>query len=352
MDPERKALMRKVPMATEPMATEPRATEPMATELSPLLDRRLIIVTGKGGTGKTTVAAAIAVAAAREGRSVLIAEVGGDEQVPQFIAPGHPPVGYAGSELLPGLTSIHIDPHQALAEYLGLQLRVPGIVDLMLRNKGFAQLLDAAPGWRELITLGKVWHLAQMKDAHGRALYELIVVDAPATGHGLTFLDVPRVVGSAVRAGPLRSHAHLVEELVRDPEQTLLLPVSLAEELPARETAELVQRAQGDLGISIDRIVVNAVAPHPFPPDVPEDLDERLRGLGDMEFGGLPRPRVLACCAEYLRARHELNSHYVEQIRRECGQPLVTLPYRTGGLVGADSLAEFAAPLLSAESAT
>ncbi len=320
----------------------------MAPELTPILDRRLVIVTGKGGTGKTTVAAALAVAAARQGRSVLIAEVGGQEQVPQFISPGHPPVGYAGSELIPGLTSIHIDPHEALAEYLGLQLRVRGLVDLVMRNKGFAQLLNAAPGWRELITLGKVWHLAQMQDA-GRPRYELIVVDAPATGHGLTFLDVPRVVGNAVRAGPLRGHAHLVEELILDPEQTLLLPVALAEELPARETAELVQRAQSDIGIAIDRVVVNAVAPPPFPPGVPDDLDTRLHAIDDaVALGGLPRPSVLATCASYLRARHQLNAGYVEQIRRDCDRPLVILPYCPGGITGAGPLADFAEPILAA----
>jgi hypothetical protein len=318
----------------------------MSSELSPILDRRLVIVTGKGGTGKTTVASGLAVAAARTGLSVLIAEVGGLEQVPQFIAPGHPPVGYAGSELFPGLYCIHIDPHEALAEYLGLQLHARTLVDLVMRNKGFAQLLDAAPGWRELITLGKVWHLAEMQE-HGRPRYDLIVVDAPATGHGLTFLDVPRVVASAVRTGPLRGHAHLVEDLVRDPERTLLLPVALAEELPAHETAELVGRARSQLGIAIDRIVVNAVAPEPFPEGVPSDLDERLLALDDgIALGTLPRPGVLAACARYLRARHELNHTYVEQIRRDCGEPLIVLPYRPGGLTGAEALGDFAAPLL------
>jgi anion-transporting ArsA/GET3 family ATPase len=319
----------------------------MPAELPALLDRRLVIVTGKGGTGKTTIACALAVAAARGGRSVLVAEVGDPEQVPQLISPGEPAVGYAGREILPGLTCIHIDPFEALAEYLGLQLRVRGIVDLVLRNKGFAQLLDASPGWRELITLGKVWHLAQMRNARGGPLYELIVVDAPATGHGLTFLDVPRVVGVAVRAGPLRKHAHLVEQLVRDPSQTLLLPVALAEELPAHETAELVRRARDEIGVAIDRVIVNAVAPQPFPPGCPDDLDERLRALdAGLDLGGLPSPTVLAACASYLRERFELNESYVAQIARECGEPLVTLPYVPGGPVGADLLASFAAPML------
>jgi hypothetical protein len=151
-----------------------------------------------------------------------------------------------------------------------------------------------------------------------------------------------------VRAGPLRRHAHLVEELVRDPNQTLLLPVALAEELPALETVELVQRAREEIGIAVDRVVVNAVAPDPFPDPVPADLDERLRRLrDDLDLGDLPPPSVLSTCTAYLRARHELNAVYVEQIRRDCGQPLVTLPYLPGELVGADALAAFARPLLA-----
>jgi anion-transporting ArsA/GET3 family ATPase len=320
--------------------------------LAPLLSHRLIIVTGKGGTGKTTVTAALGVAAARRGLCVLVAEVGGLEQIPQRVSPGHPPVGYAARELIPGLSSIHIDPFEALAEYLGLQTHLPGVVDLVMRNKGFAQLLNAAPGWRELITLGKVWHLAQMRGPGGAPLYELIVVDAPATGHGLTFLDVPRVVASAVRAGPLRSHAHLVEELIRDPGQTRLLPVTLAEELPARETAELVRRARDEIGVAVDRVVVNAVPAQPFPPPAPPDLDERLALLGDgVDLGRLPSARVLSECAGYLRARYELGALYTEQIRESCGKPIVILPYRPGELSGADALAALAEPLLAEASA-
>jgi anion-transporting ArsA/GET3 family ATPase len=102
---------------------------------------------------------------------------------------------------------MRIDPYEALAEYLGLQIGLRGVVRRVFGNRAFRQLMDASPGWRELITLGKIWHLEQMKEANGKPRFDLIVVDAPATGHGLTFLDVPRVVGSAVRAGPLRRHA-------------------------------------------------------------------------------------------------------------------------------------------------
>ncbi len=304
-----------------------------------------MIVTGKGGTGKTTVVAALALAAARAGRRVLVVETTRGEHLPRLIGPEGPPVGYAGRELCPGVRGMRIDPFAALAEYLGLQLRARGLVELVVRNRSFRQLMGAAPGWRELITLGKVWHLEQMRE-DGHPLFDLIVVDAPATGHGVTFLDVPRVVVSAVRAGPLRRHASYVEAMVEDGARTLLLPVALAEELPARETAELVERLREAIGIAVDRVVVNGVAAAPFPPGL-EDLDERLARLpGDLELGALPAPRELMACARHLRARHDLNESYVAEIARLTQLPIVRLPYLIGGIDGPDDVAALADPLL------
>lgn len=313
-----------------------------------ILDRRLVVVTGKGGTGKTTVAAILGLAAAAQGRRVLLAEMGLDEHLPAIVArtPG-PPVGYAGRELAPGLQVMRIDPYEALAEYLGLQIGLRGLVRRVLRNAAFRQLMEASPGWRELITLGKVWHLDQLRDEAGAARFDLIVVDAPATGHGLTFLDVPRVVGSTVRAGPLRRHAGWVEAMIRDPERTLLLPVALAEELPARETAELVARLREQIGVSVDRVVVNAVTPAPFPPGAP-DLDERLARLApDQPLPGAPPPGVLAACAAHLRARHALNRRWTAEIARSTGLPVVVLPRRPRGVRGPDDLEALAGALLA-----
>lgn len=305
-----------------------------------------MVVTGKGGTGKTTVAAALAVAAARAGRRVLVVETTRDEHLPRLLAEDAPQVGYAGRDLRPGIRAMRIEPFEALAEYLSLQLRAAPLIDLVVGNRGFRQLMGAAPGWRELITLGKVWHLEQMRSDDG-PLYDLIIVDAPATGHGVTFLDVPRVVVSAVRTGPLRRHAGYVEAMIEDPERTVLLPVALAEELPTRETAELVERLGQDVGIAVDRVVVNGVVAAPFPAGL-EDLDERLSRLPpEAQLDGLPSPGELAACARYLRARHELNTGYVREIGRLTGLPLVPLPYLTEGVEGPDGVERLAGPLLA-----
>lgn len=319
----------------------------MAEPPRPLLERRLVIVTGKGGTGKTSVVAALALAGARSGRRVLVAEVGRDEHVPRLISPGARPVGHAGRALRPGLTVMRVDPFEALAEYLSLQIGVRSVVNLVFRNRAFRQLMEASPGWRELITLGKIWHLEQRTNASGIPLHQLLIVDAPATGHGLTFLDVPRVVVGAVRAGPLHRHAGWVEAMLTDPERTLLLPVALAEELPARETAELALRVQQDLRVPIDRVVVNGVVGPPFPPGL-EDLDERLARLpADARVPGLPPPSTLAACGAHLRARFELNRHWSAEIARMTSLPLLRLPYLSSGIRGPDDLERLATHLLA-----
>jgi anion-transporting ArsA/GET3 family ATPase len=312
----------------------------------PLLARRLIVVTGKGGTGKTTVAAALARAAAARGRKVLVAETGRDENVPRLLGHHGGPVGHKGIPTPAGPLALRLEPYEALAEYLNLQLRVPGAALGLLRQSAFRQLMDAAPGWRELVTLGKVWHLEQAREDDAPR-FDLLVVDAPATGHGLTFLDVPRVVVSAIRSGPLRRHARWVESLVRDPERTLLLPVALAEEMPARETVELVDRLREQVGVAVDRVIVNAVEPAPFPPDLP-DLDRRIAALPSTPG---PTPEVWAACARHLAARHEMNRRYVAEIAAETRLPAVVLPLLPAGIRGPDDLAALEAPLLDAEGA-
>lgn len=311
-----------------------------------LIDPRLLVVTGKGGTGKTTVAAGLAHAAQRAGRRVLLAATGLEEQIANLIVKDAQPVGYAGRELLPGLTVMRIDPHAALAEYLGLQIGLRSLWDPILGSQAFRQLMEATPGWRELITLGKIWHLEQLRDDSGAPRYDLIIVDAPATGHGLTFLDVPRVVASAVRSGPLRRNAAMVEAMVRDHDNTLLLPVTLAEELPVQETSELVVRARDRVGIQVGPIVINAVVGDPFPPGL-ADLGQRLARLpSDTTLGQLPPAPVLARCASRMSARHRLHQTYIEKLNREHDDSTRVLPLLPEGIREPEDVAMLGALLI------
>ena len=291
-----------------------------------LLDFRVVIVTGKGGAGKTTVAVTLAEAARRSGLRVLLAETGQTESAVHFLdGPGAAPVGHAGREVRPGLHLARLDPFESLSEYLRLQMKLGALVDRVVGTETFQQLLEAVPGWRELILLGKVWHLEQKQNDAGQPFYDLIIVDAPATGHGMTFLDVPRVVQQAVRAGPLTKHAGWVEALIHDRDRTLLLPVTLPEELPVQETCELVERAGEQIDIGVDRIVVNAlparvhaplkeaVAAHPKKP--------KLRALPPIET-----LREFLAGAE---ARADAAHAQRAEVSARCTLPVVDLPIRT-----------------------
>lgn len=315
----------------------------MTTSPRSLLDHRLIVVTGKGGVGKTAIACALAEAARRAGRRVLLAETAPIEAVAAHFEPSPRPLGYAGRALAPGLHALRVDPHEALADYVRVQTHLGAVTDRVLRSEVFQQLLEAAPGWRELIVLGKVWHLEQKRDASDRPVYDLLIVDAPATGHGLTFLDVPRVVQQAVRAGPLARHASWVEALVHDRERTLLLPVTLPEELPVLETIELVERAKDEIDIAVDRIVVNRVPPHPV-----DRFAVALEGLpDDLDFARLPRVPALRALLAHAAQRDALARAQRAQVSAACDLPVVDFPELEGGFAAETAWPEHADRLLA-----
>lgn len=311
-----------------------------------ILSRRLVVITGKGGTGKTTVAAALALEAARRGKRVALFEMGRDLHLPPILAPNHRHPPENGEELLPGITFFHIEPFDTLAEYLYLKVGIRKLVDISVSNKAFRQLLIGAPGWRELVTLGKIGYEEQQLDADGRPRFDLLIVDAPASGHGLTLLDIPRVTRSVVRAGPLRRSAVAIETLLQDPERCLLIPVTLAEELPTQETAELVGRLREEVQIPMDRVVINAVAAPPFP-EAMNDLPERLAQLPeDLLPPPLPSPQVLSACAAARLARYQLNHAFLPLIGESTALPVVILPLLPAGIRGPEDLAPLGATLL------
>jgi anion-transporting ArsA/GET3 family ATPase len=295
----------------------------VASELTNLLERRLLIVTGKGGVGKTSVATALARLAAGRGLDTVIVEVTDPPAVPALLGAGTVETQREPRELAPHLFWLRIDPLDALSEYLELQLPVAGVVRRVVRNSGFRRLLEAAPGWRELITLGKLWYLESRVDAE-RPRWDLLIVDAPATGHGLSFLSVPTVVTDTVHLGPLRRHTEWVQQLLRDPERTLVLPVTLPEELPVKETLELRERVRG-LGLRVGPLIANGVEPAPGV-DEPERVLEALAALPDDAAAPLPPVRELREVLDHSVRRAALQRHFLAQLREDHGEPAYELP--------------------------
>ena len=168
-----------------------------------LQDRRLVYVTGKGGVGKTTVAAAVGLAAAEAGRRTIVCEVAEQDRVSRaFRREGV--TAETEVELAENLWAITIDPTKALQEWLAKQLGGGAPLRMMTRSHAFQYFVAAAPGAKELITIAKVWELAQLSrwDARNRT-YDLVIVDAPASGHGLAMLSTPKTFAEIARVGPI-----------------------------------------------------------------------------------------------------------------------------------------------------
>jgi anion-transporting ArsA/GET3 family ATPase len=225
-----------------------------------LLDRRLIFVTGKGGVGKTTVAAALGLAAARAGQRVLVCEVADQERLTGAF--GLPAAGFREIEIEPGLSAFSVNPEDAISEWLGYQLRSRTLAGLLGGSRIFQYLATAAPGLAEMVTVGKLWELAQLeRKTPSAAPYDLVIVDAPATGHGIALLRAPHTFAEIARVGPINRQAGIIDAFVRDPAATAVIAVTLAEEMPVSETLDLERRLRDELGVELERTFVNAVLP-------------------------------------------------------------------------------------------
>ncbi len=208
-------------------------------------------MSGKGGVGKSTVSAAIGMASAGRGLRTLLIEVASQERMSLLFDQGGP-IGYHATPVYPGLDAFSIDPQKALEEYLVSQLKVRAVVERLVSNGAFGHLTAAAPGLRELVTLAKIRQLLES----GR--HDLAVVDAPATGHGLGFLKVPRTFTHVARVGPVHTRATWVAEFVEDPERTGVVLVTTPEELPVTETLEAIADIEGE-PVPFAGVIANAV---------------------------------------------------------------------------------------------
>lgn len=231
----------------------------------PLASRRFLIVTGKGGVGKSTVSAALAVALAREGKRVLVALCNAKEKLSRML--GTAPLGSAVSPLVPGVWGVNIDPDVALFEYGQVILKSKTLTSLVFDSKLVKGFLRGVPGMQEWATLGKAWwHTTETLD-DGRPRFDVVILDAPATGHGLDMLRVPKVILDVVPPGLLRRDAERAMEMFRDPTQSGVVLVTLPEDLPVTETLELAAALEGDLRVPVAKLVVNQMLPPLFSRD-------------------------------------------------------------------------------------
>jgi anion-transporting ArsA/GET3 family ATPase len=298
--------------------------------MSSLLERKLIVVTGKGGAGKTTVACALGLIAARNGRRTIIAELGDQHRLPALF--GHTTMPESGTELEleSSLWSTSINPDEALFEWL----RTLGgrfSVRLLAASSTFHYFAAAAPGAKELVSMVKVRELCEEQHKHKRR-YDLVVLDAPATGHALAMLRSPQTFAAIVRAGPLAEQAQGIQELLEDQRRTGYVAVAQGTEMAVAETLELEEGLRGHLDRDLDVIVVNGTVPRRF---ALAELERISAATGDGVFAELGERAVLARSAgQMARTVHERARQQQSQIARlrrqrlaKGSSPVLTIPF-------------------------
>ena len=296
-----------------------------------LLDLKLVFVTGKGGVGKTTVAAALSQLAAANGKRVLVCEVDAKGDLASLFEAA--PTSFVGHEVAPGIVAMSMDTEASLREYLKLHLRIPVIGRIGPLARAFDFVATAAPGVREILTVGKLCY--EVRERH----YDLVVVDASATGHIIGQLAAPQAINDLVKVGLIRTQTDWMLEILSDPATTGLVAVTTPEEMPVSETLELAGRVAGETTVCLSAVVVNRVLPELFgrreeeafealrDPVVSAFLSERAGG----DVGPVLEGARLAVTMRRTRAGHL--DHL--RTRLDPSVPVLLLPYlftRTHGL--------------------
>jgi anion-transporting ArsA/GET3 family ATPase len=285
-----------------------------------LFDKRLIVVAGKGGVGRTTVSASLAVAAARKGKRVLLCQTKSKERLSHLFA--SPQVGTDLVRLRDRLWGVNMTPQAALREYGAMVLRSEFIAKQVLENKVSRTFLRAIPGLEDYSMLGKVWYHTTEEEQAGRPKWDLVIMDGPATGHLLTMLMIPQAILEAVPEGPLTRPASATLQLLRDPARSAMVLVTLAEDLPSNEAIELAKKQRETVRMPFGPLVVNQL----YPPRFAQGPSARAVASMPEELGD-PGLEPLIDVARLAQRRRALNDRYLDRLRKDLPLPQVHLPY-------------------------
>jgi anion-transporting ArsA/GET3 family ATPase len=290
-----------------------------------LFDRRLIFVVGKGGVGRTTASIAFALAAARLKKTTLLVEVGEANSIgPLFEQAALTPTP---EPLRPGIFGARIEAKTVLDAYVHAYIGSGFIADRLTHSQLFDHIVAATPGLKEVMTLGQIWRWEQETSDRGVSRFDLVIVDAPATGHGLSWLRVPQVLVDMIRVGPIAEQIQWLEDLLHDRQKTSLTLVTLPEELPVNEAIEFEATARDVLNMPVDVTLVNGIYPKIFTPREAAQIERQLKAYSlEMNDGGdFTRPLLESARAEIIRRK--LQEAQISRLRESLASRLLEIPF-------------------------
>lgn len=314
-------------------------------DVANLLDPRLLIVTGKGGVGKSTAAAALALAGARSGRKTCLVEVEGRQTFSRLFSTQS--WDFDEREFRPGLWGLSIDPEASLREYLEMFYGAKRLSRIVTNSSAVEFATTAAPGIKDVLLVGKVKEMERRRNADGRFHYDLIILDAPPTGRIVNFLRAPDATTELVSIGPIKEQAQSLLDMLTDPKRTNLLLVTLLEEMPVQETVESAAALE-ELDVTLGPVIVNRV--------LQERFDDRLRktaeGLKastlrdllvktDLDVTTKAAQALLAVGQTHLH-RIDLQNRMRAELDRRLSLPTLELPFLFGEAFGPDEVATLA----------
>jgi anion-transporting ArsA/GET3 family ATPase len=293
--------------------------------LEKLFQRRLLFVAGKGGVGKTTTACALALIASRLGKRTLLTEVDGAGRAAYLLGVEPAPIGLprrAG----PSLSVMSVEGGAALAEYLEIILPVKRVLQAVFASRIYKYFVAAAPGLKELLTIGKIWYEAErLEESGGQRLWDLVIVDAPATGHSLQYLRMPHAAHQAFGGGLVGRESKRIVDLLVDPRVTAVNLVTTAEEMPVNETLEMYEQIRDELHMPLGILFLNRMHYATFEAKQVDNLERKLAKLHDA------RERAIA--TEVMnRGREEagwtaINHRYSQRLASEVRMPRIEVPF-------------------------
>ncbi len=289
-----------------------------------LFDRQLVFVIGKGGVGKTTVACSLAISAAQAGKKVLLCEVDGVSRAAQLLGVDPAEPGVAGP-VVDGVSVMGIEGSAALAEYLGMIVPVRRFLQAVIKSDLYQYFVAAASGLKELMTIGKIFYEAELERPGGEKKWDLVIVDAPATGHGLQYLRMPRAARDAFGAGLVRREADRVVQLLTNPKRTAIHLVTTAEEMPVNETVTMAERVRDELEMPLGVLFVNRLHSEQFRKSDIEALMEAGRNSRQSDIRQLMFDVAARALEESGWSR--LNKRYLRQLAKQIELPRVELPF-------------------------